>query len=82
MPIISSSNHLSAYCYGGVFDVEEDEENLAGIFFDDMFQLDFDKMCWRSVSVTGKKDKDFSSRRRKNIKEPDNGEYLYKFSIF
>lgn len=79
MPIISSSNHLSAYCYGGVFDIEDDEENLSGTFFNDMFQLDLEKMCWRSVSVTGKKDKDVSTRRRKNITEVDNGEYLISF---
>lgn len=69
MPITSASNLLSAYCYGGVFDIEDDEENLAGNFFNDMFQLDLEKLCWRTVSVTGKKDKDASTRRRKNVKD-------------
>lgn len=73
MPMVSASNLLSAYCYGGVFDIEDDEENLAGNFHDDMFQLDLEKMCWRTVFVTGKKDKEVISRRRKNAKEESNG---------
>lgn len=78
MPIVAASNHSSAYCYGGVFDVEDDEENLAGNFFDDMFQLDLEKFCWRNVTVTGKKDKDGSTKRRKNKNEENDGkEFAY-----
>lgn len=71
MPIVSAPNQLSAYCYGGVFDVEDDDENIAGNFFDDLLQLDLEKLCWRSVTVTGRKEKDAVTRRRKNKQEGD-----------
>lgn len=77
MPITPASNQLSAYCYGGVFDIEDDEENLAGNFFDDMFQLDLEKFVWRNITVTGKKEKDGSSIRRRNKKEQLDGKYFY-----
>lgn len=66
MPIVPTTNHLSAYCYGGVFDIEDDDENLSGTFFNDIFQLDLEKFCWRNVNTTGKKEKDGGVRRRKN----------------
>lgn len=72
MPIVSTANHLSAYCYGGVFDTEDDEENLAGNFYNDMFQLDLEKFCWRTVNVTGKRDTALRRRKNKND-EVENG---------
>lgn len=78
LPLVPTSNLLSAYCYGGVFDVEDDEENLSGIFFDDMFQLDLDKLCWRTVTLTGKKERD--TRKRKQETDDDNGKkFVVKF---
>nr|XP_023020044.1 kelch domain-containing protein 4-like [Leptinotarsa decemlineata] len=65
MPIVSASNNLSAYCYGGVFDTEDDEENIAGHFFNDLYQLDLERLTWKNVSLSGKKEKD-KPRRRKN----------------
>ncbi|RZC36859.1 Kelch 4 domain containing protein [Asbolus verrucosus] len=56
MPITSTPNNTIAYCYGGVFDVEEDEENLAGIFYNDFYSLDLEKLVWRGVTMTGKKE--------------------------
>lgn len=66
MPIVSVPNQTLAFCYGGVFDTEDEEENLAGNFFNDMFQLDLEKLCWRSVTISGKKDRDVIEKRRKN----------------
>ncbi|XP_044252755.1 kelch domain-containing protein 4-like [Tribolium madens] len=58
MPMTSTPNNTTAYCYGGVFDVEEDEENLAGIFYNDFISLDLEKLTWRNVTVSGKKTKE------------------------
>nr|CAD7453210.1 unnamed protein product [Timema tahoe] len=37
-----------AYTFGGVFDVEQ-EEDLAGEFFNELHHLDLDKIMWRNV---------------------------------
>lgn len=36
-----------AYAFGGVWDVEESEEDLAGTFYNDLYILDLDKILWR-----------------------------------
>lgn len=66
MTVTTAINNLSAYCYGGVFDVEDDEENIAGNFFNDCYQLDLEKFIWKNVTLTGSKDKDLKTKRRKN----------------
>lgn len=58
MPITSTPNNTLAFCYGGVFDIEEDEENLSGIFYNDFYQLDLEKLLWRNVNLSGNKEKD------------------------
>lgn len=52
---------LSSYAF-------KDEENLCGNFFNDFLQLDLERMAWRQVELTGKKD--VKTKRRKN-KEDD-----------
>lgn len=47
MAIVQGSGN-KAYAFGGVFDVEEDEENLAGTFFNDFYVLDTEKFSWRT----------------------------------
>jgi hypothetical protein len=37
-----------AYAFGGVWDVEEGEEDLAGTFYNDLFILDLDRTLWRT----------------------------------
>lgn len=39
-----------AYAFGGVWDIEESEEDLAGTFFNDLYALDLDKTTWRTGS--------------------------------
>lgn len=63
MPITLSPNN-TAYCFGGVFDDEEDDD-LCGNFFNDCYSLDLEKLTWRSVNVSGKKD----TNKRKNKQE-------------
>lgn len=70
MPITSLPNN-TAYCFGGVFDDEEDED-LSGNFFNDCYCLDLEKLTWRSVTVSGKKEGESKSRRRKK-QDNENG---------
>lgn len=65
MTLAPNSN---AYCFGGVFDVEDDEEDLSGTFFNDMYSLDVEKIAWRQLTLTGKREK-----TRKNKKKVDGG---------
>lgn len=65
MPITTTSNNLTAYCYGGVFDVEDDEESIAGTFYNDLILLDLEKLQWKNVYLTGKKTAKYKSRRNK-----------------
>ncbi|KAI4469831.1 kelch domain-containing protein [Holotrichia oblita] len=68
MPMTTAPNNV-ALCFGGVFDVEDDEETLAGKFFNDAYSLDLEKLVWRSVLPSGKKEKDNKARRRKHKEE-------------
>lgn len=45
------------YIFGGVLDVNEDEESLDGHFSNEMHSLDLSNQTWRLVELTGKKDK-------------------------
>jgi hypothetical protein len=40
-----------AYAFGGVWDIEMSEEDLAGTFYNDLHILDFDKILWRTGIV-------------------------------
>ncbi|KAK7863617.1 hypothetical protein R5R35_006156 [Gryllus longicercus] len=68
-----ASAGAKAYVFGGVLDSEEDEEDIAGIFYNDLFVLELEKSCWRTVQISGKKDKDGKSHRRRR-KEKDSQE--------
>lgn len=71
MPITLAPNN-TAYCFGGVYDEEEDED-LSGVFFNDCYSLDLEKHVWKTVSVSGKKDLEQKGKRRKNKEESDKG---------
>ncbi|XP_076649056.1 kelch domain-containing protein 4 [Halictus rubicundus] len=57
-----------AYMFGGVFDEEDNEEELRGTFYNDLIALDLDKLQWHTVMLTGKKDA-IARRRRRKVKE-------------
>lgn len=57
-----------AYIFGGVLDSEEDEEDLTGSFFNDLYALDLEKFQWKSVSLSGKKEGATARRRRRKEK--------------
>jgi len=54
-----------AVAFGGVYDEEDEEEELEGVFYNDLFQLDLAKTTWHEVVVTGKKDVEKKVRRKK-----------------
>ncbi|KAF7281033.1 kelch domain-containing protein 4 [Rhynchophorus ferrugineus] len=72
MPIVTSVNNTLAYCYGGVFDTEEDEEDISGMFFNEFYYLDLEKLQWHPVNLVKKKTKDEKIKRRKKIENTDN----------
>ncbi|XP_021917944.1 kelch domain-containing protein 4 isoform X2 [Zootermopsis nevadensis] len=61
-----------AYAFGGVWDIEDSENDLAGTFYNDLLTLDFDKTLWRTVTLSGKKDSGKQRRRRKEKNELPN----------
>ncbi|KAF5282867.1 hypothetical protein FQR65_LT14191 [Abscondita terminalis] len=55
MTMVLSPNNL-AYAFGGVFDVE-DEEDISSTFFNDLYLMDLSNMLWKNVNVCKKEDK-------------------------
>ncbi|XP_036149791.1 kelch domain-containing protein 4 isoform X2 [Monomorium pharaonis] len=64
-----------AFLFGGVYDDDDnEEEDLHGTFYNDLFALDLEKLCWRAITLTGKKETVVANRiekqrRRKKQKE-------------
>ncbi|XP_076248349.1 kelch domain-containing protein 4 [Calliopsis andreniformis] len=54
-----------AYFFGGVFDEEDNEEELHGTFYNDLMALDLEKFQWHAVTLSGKRDTTMRRRRRK-----------------
>ncbi|XP_071172959.1 kelch domain-containing protein 4-like [Mytilus edulis] len=69
MPMVTIPGN-KAVCFGGVFDEEEDEEQLEGRFYNDMYMLDMEKGKWFSMTPRGKKDEKEKKKRRRE-KEND-----------
>ena len=61
-----------AYIFGGVLDVDEDEENLEGNFSNEMHALDLSQQVWRLLELSGKKEK----KAGKSSKQPENNEMV------
>lgn len=60
--------------FGGVYDDEEDDEELKGTFFNDLVALDVERHQWRSVNLSGKRDASGKRRRRKDGSEEEEEE--------
>ncbi|XP_024887164.1 kelch domain-containing protein 4 isoform X1 [Temnothorax curvispinosus] len=66
-----------AFVFGGVYDDDGDdeEEDLCGTFYNDLFVLDLEKLHWRVVTLTGKRETTLTGgtekrrRRRRNQRE-------------
>lgn len=69
MPVTLAPNN-NAYVFGGVFDLEENEEDISGTFFNDLYGLDLEKINWYQIKATGKKDK--TKKRKEEMKTEEN----------
>ncbi|XP_012215600.1 kelch domain-containing protein 4 [Linepithema humile] len=71
-----------AFVFGGVYDDEDDDddnENLHGTFYNDLFALDTEKLCWRTVTLSGKKEATSTDgaeerKRRRRRKQKEGGD--------
>lgn len=54
-----------AILFGGVYDELDEDEELEGVFYNDMYQLDLMKPTWHEVIVTGKKETAEKKKRRR-----------------
>lgn len=64
-----------AFVFGGVYDDDDDEETLRGTFYNDLFALDLEKLHWRAVTLSEKKETtdgtEGTKRRRRRKKQKD-----------
>lgn len=68
-----------AFIFGGVYDDDDDdeEEDMCGTFYNDLFILDLEKLYWRVVTLTGKKEVTGGTegrRRRRRKQKEESGE--------
>lgn len=63
-----------AILFGGVYDELDVEEELEGVFYNDMYQLDLMKPTWHPVAVTGKKEAGAEKKKRRRKKDGEEGE--------
>ncbi|OXU28692.1 hypothetical protein TSAR_007128 [Trichomalopsis sarcophagae] len=64
--------HL-AYMFGGVYDEEDNDEELHGTFFNDLVAFNLSKLQWHTVNLSGKSDTTVKRRRRK-VKDNEGAE--------
>ncbi|KAL4235173.1 kelch domain containing 4 [Mactra antiquata] len=71
---LAPAGNNKAVCFGGVFDEEENEEQLQGKFYNNLYMLEVDKGKWYEVSLKGKKTVTEKKKRRKKKDENGDGE--------
>ncbi|XP_046437306.1 kelch domain-containing protein 4-like [Daphnia pulex] len=57
MSVVANTIGNRAYFFGGVHDEEEDEENISGSFFNDLYCLDLEKLNFNRIILDGVKAK-------------------------
>ena len=45
--------------------MEDDEENLSGVFYNDFHSLDLEKLVWKNITLSGKKNKESRDSSKK-----------------
>lgn len=65
MAVATAANGKS-YVFGGVLDVEEDEEDLQGQFSNDLHVMELSNPVWRLIELAGKKDKTTTKKKNKD----------------
>lgn len=59
------------YIFGGVQDTDEDDENLAGLFSNEMHSLDLASQSWRPIELLGKKEKKSGKSKAGDVSDDD-----------
>lgn len=70
---VSGPNN-KAYLYGGVFDEEDEDEFLEGVFFNELWMLDLEKTKWFSVQLSKQQAGEKKKRRKKKEGSEDGDE--------
>ncbi|KAK7068021.1 kelch domain containing 4, partial [Halocaridina rubra] len=65
-----------AILFGGVYDEVDEEEELEGVFYNDMYLLDLLKHTWHPVKVTGRKESGGEKKRRRKKKDEDDADNI------
>ncbi|GFO25318.1 kelch domain-containing protein 4-like, partial [Plakobranchus ocellatus] len=60
-----------AFLFGGVFDQEDDDEDLEGNFFSELWSLDLSKGKWFPVDLKGKKQPGGERKKRRKLKKTE-----------
>ncbi|XP_067652139.1 kelch domain-containing protein 4-like [Haliotis asinina] len=60
-----------AVLFGGVFDEDENDEQMKSVFYNDMYLLELEKGRWHTIALRGKKDEGEKKKRRKEKGEAD-----------
>lgn len=60
-----------AYIFGGVLDVDEDEERLVGQFSNEMHALELSNQVWRLIELSGKREKKSLKTKTENKSKVD-----------
>lgn len=86
---VAVAQNGKGYIFGGVLDVNEDEENLDGLYSNEMHLLELANPTWRLIELKGKKDKSKSKEKDADDVDMDadaqastQGNYLYYFRTF
>ncbi|GBP94390.1 Kelch domain-containing protein 4 [Eumeta japonica] len=67
-----------AYCFGGVMDVEEDEENVRGQFGDELLSLDLSTLTWRLIEINKKNNIEKKVKRITTITDVEMSSHVSK----
>lgn len=71
-----------AYIFGGVLDVNEDEESLDGLYSNEMHLLELVNATWRLIELKGKKDKSKSKDKEEEDMDMDAQSSTQGFILF
>ncbi|XP_059089404.1 kelch domain-containing protein 4-like [Tigriopus californicus] len=71
MSVAVAPNSVKIFLFGGVQDVKDEDEDLEGNFFNDLYsvQVENERATWHKVELSGKKDVGAGKRRRRKSAE-------------
>lgn len=66
---LSLSSGDKAFLFGGVYDQVDNDEDLEGVFYNDLYQLDLMTQTWHLVAASGKQEVTGDKKKRRRKKE-------------